>query len=295
MTLDALIIITISCWGIWGIFDKLALQNASHRDVLLMLFLFFVPQVPLVWLVVHAWTPAWYPAKEVLFWTGLAATAYTLAMVAYLSAMSKTEASYVLGITASYPLVLQLLAVALLGESLVINRLLGAALIGAGVFAIGASTGHRPMQLSSRERVEMIICVIVATLCWGVYGIFDKKALSYTGPIQVYFTQCLWDVAYLFVVAGIFRRQGQRIDLSSRRAWRYSGLSALMLMIGAWTYLSALSQSTASYVVVITGCYPLLMYVFALLFLKENFNRVRFSGIALVVAGGILVQLTKSM
>src|SRR4030095_5116992 len=141
MSLDTLIIITISCWGIWGIFDKLALQSASHRDVLLMLFLLFLPQVPLVWLLVSATAPGWHPTADVLFWTGLAASAYTLSMVAYLAAMSKAEASYVLGITASYPLVLQLLAVALLGETLVVNRLLGAALIGAGVFAIGASNG----------------------------------------------------------------------------------------------------------------------------------------------------------
>jgi drug/metabolite transporter (DMT)-like permease len=295
MSLDTLIIITISCWGIWGIFDKLALQTASHRDVLLMLFVLFVPQVPLVWLLVNATAPGWHPTWEVWFWTGLAASAYTLSMLAYLQAMSKAEASYVLGITASYPLVLQLLAVALLGEHLVVTRMLGAALIGAGVFAIGVSKGRMQVQLATGDRLEMIVCIIIATLCWGVYGILDKKALSYTGPIEVYFTQCLWDVAYLFVVAAVFHLNGHRIDLTSLRAWRFSGLSALMLMIGAWTYLSALSQSTASYVVVITGCYPLLMYGFALLFLKETFNRVRFSGIALVVAGGILVQLTKTM
>jgi uncharacterized membrane protein len=54
-----------------------------------------------------------------------------------------------------------------------------------------------------------------------------------------------------------------------------------------------MSLSTASYVVVITGCYPLLMYLFALLFLKEKFNAIRFAGVVLVVAGGGLVQLSQ--
>ncbi len=295
MSLDALIVITIACWGIWGIFDKLALQSASHRDVMLMLYTLFLPQVPAVWLLLNATLPGWRLTTDVVFWTGLAATAYTVSMIAYLTAMSKAEASYVLGITASYPLVLQFLAVALLGENLVVNRLLGAALIGAGVVAIGASKTSKQVQLPVRERTEMIVCVIVATLCWGVFGILDKKALSYAGPIEVYFVQTLWDVGYLFVVTAIFHWQGHRFNLSSLQAWKFSGLSGLMLMIGAWTYLCALNQSTASYVVVITGCYPLLMYCFALAFLKEHFNRVRLSGIALVVAGGILVQLTQSL
>lgn len=295
MSLDALILITICCWGIWGIFDKLALERACHRDVLLMLYLLYLPQVPLVWSLLNGLVPGWHLTAAVIGWTGLAAFTYSVAMVAYLTAMSKTEASYVLGITASYPLVLQLLAVALLKESLVLNRIVGAALIGLGVFAIGSSAAARAARLSRRDRAEMIACVALATLCWGIYGIFDKMAVSLAPPGVVYFAQCLWDILYLVLIAGIFKAQGHRFDLTSAPAWKFSALSTLCLTIGAWTYLTALAKSTASYVIVITACYPLLMYLFALLFLKEKFNRVRLSGIALVVVGGILVQLTQQL
>jgi drug/metabolite transporter (DMT)-like permease len=55
-----------------------------------------------------------------------------------------------------------------------------------------------------------------------------------------------------------------------------------------------MTLTTASYVIVITGCYPLIMYIFALMFLKEKLNLIRLAGVILVVAGGGIVQLTQS-
>jgi uncharacterized membrane protein len=69
-------------------------------------------------------------------------------------------------------------------------------------------------------------------------------------------------------------------------------MSALCLAFGAWAYLSAMTFRSASYVISLTACYPVLMYILAVFFLKERFNRVRSAGIALVVLGGVLVQNT---
>ncbi len=55
-----------------------------------------------------------------------------------------------------------------------------------------------------------------------------------------------------------------------------------------------MQRSEASYVIAITGCYPMLMYLLALVWLKERFSQARFAGISLVVLGGILVQLSKT-
>jgi uncharacterized membrane protein len=78
------------------------------------------------------------------------------------------------------------------------------------------------------------------------------------------------------------------------RLWTFPILSALCLIIGGLAYLYAMSMSTASYVIVITGCYPLLMYTFAVWLLGEKVNRLRLVGIAVLVIGGIFTQLTQS-
>jgi len=291
--LNILVLFTIFCWGIWGIFDKLALARASYKDVILILYIFYLPAIPVVYLILNSANPGWSITPSLVLWTGLAALSHTVAVVSYMHAMSKTEASYVLGITAAYPLVLQLLACVFLGESLVPVRLAGAALIGAGVFAIGLSTGERAAALAGRDRLVLWLCVAVATFCWGVVGLFDKKALATAHPLAVYLGQCLWDVFYLIVLVAYFKLSGHKPAVRCGRTWLFCGLSALCLMLGAWTFLAALAQASASYVIVITGAYPLLMYLFALLFLKERFNRARLAGIALVVAGAVLVQQTQ--
>jgi drug/metabolite transporter (DMT)-like permease len=291
-TLNVLVLITILCWGIWGILDKKALEGSNSRDVMLMLYSTYVIQLPIFGIWLHS-TLGWHLKPELFLWTGIAAVTYTIAAIAYLTAMDLSEASYVLGITASYPIILQFLAVLVLGEQLVTMRIFGAALIGAGVFAIGFS-GGKSAQTDRKNKMTMIICVVLATLCWGCWGLFDKKALSLGQPLEVYFAQVLWDILLLLVLVVVFRLQGHKPNLRVKRPWIFAVLSATCIAIGAWTYLSAMNISTASYVIVITGCYPLLMYLFAMLFLKERFNRIRFAGIALVVFGGILVQLTQA-
>jgi len=295
VTLNILILITILCWGIWGIFDKKALDRASPQDVMLIMYLLYIPQMPVLFVLLNYLVPGWHLTAELLFWTFLITFTYTVAMVAYLLAMSKAEASYVLGITASYPVVLQVLAVFLLNETLVVSRLLGSALIGLGVAAIGGSKKESRQAVPKQENMLMILCVALATLCWGINGIFGKKAVTIAHPLEVFFGQCLWEPVFLVLVFCLFRAQGHRWRLNNRKTWLFCSLSALSLCIGALAYLNALSMSTASYVIVITGCYPLLMYLFALFVLGEQFNRVRLGGIALVVIGGILVQYTQSL
>jgi len=68
----------------------------------------------------------------------------------------------------------------------------------------------------------------------------------------------------------------------------------MCLILGTSTYLFALKMSTASYVIVITGCYPLFTYIFTLLFLKEKMQKWRLAGIIGIVIGGLLVQSTQS-
>jgi hypothetical protein len=43
---------------------------------------------------------------------------------------------------------------------------------------------------------------LVATLCWGTTGLFDKKSLLLDQAFKVYFARCAWDVLILARVYG---------------------------------------------------------------------------------------------
>jgi len=292
--LNCLILISNFCWGLWGVFDKKALDSSNPCTVLLTQYFLALPEILLLcgYLLltqhhIEVNTPAF-------FWSALGSITATMAMVAYLVAMSKAEASFVLGITASYPLVMQILASIFLGEKLVGNRILGSILIGAGVFAIGSSAGALMQKTSRRDRHIIVVSVIVATVGWGIHGLFDKKALGYAAPLVVMLARCCFD----FLTFGVMYLLATRLKIdrkfNNRRTWIMCSSSTLCLFVGYICYLQAMMLASASYVIVITGCYPLLMYIFALIFLKEKLNMYRLLGVLLVVAGGAMVQFTQA-
>lgn len=349
--LNGLILVCLGCWGIWGIFDKKALHVASNRDVLFAMLVCQLPQVPLCWLMLNHFHPGWQVSGPLIYYCALGAIVYVTSMVCYVTAMSRAEAGFVLGFTAGYPLVAQILAIFLLNEQLVPGLMLGGALIAAGVFSVGLTgekhsepkeiqmserdlllanlqraSAEEPFPFSAPSRASSVavlerpaptdlavkaiavpakqcenrfahfvvpVCVVLATLTWGIKGLFDKIAVGMAPPLVVYFVELVLNLTTLIPFCLYFLISKKRPQLQALDAWVFTGLSTVTLAIGGWSYLAALGMASASYVITITGCYPLLMYGFTIFFLKERFNATRLLGIALIVIGGICVQLTQ--
>lgn len=293
--LNYLILLCLFCWGAWGIADKKALAYGGAKEVMLCLYIFAIMLIPFLLIALNLSQPGWFLSKELVIWAGLASLCYTAALLSYLKAMTQSEASFVLGMTASYPLVLQILATFFLGEKLVVQRMLGGLIVGLGIGLIGGSSNKNEKNASVRPGWMLLFYVTVATLCWGVYGLFDKKALDAGSPLEVFLAQRLWDTAFFVLLVVIFLGQKEKLRFDNARLWLFCGISEVVLAVGGLAYLVALSRASASYVITITGCYPLIMYLLAILFLKEKFNSLRFAGIMMVVAGGITVQLTQGI
>lgn len=293
MTLNLLIVVCLACWSAWGIFDKKALETGSHLDVLLFQHIFYLAEIPFLVILLNALNPMGWPIASETWLLALASSIVSsMAMLFYLVALSRSEASYVLGITAGYPVVAQLLASIFLRETVVATRLLGSVLVCTGVALIGVSRSkaedaHHP------GLIDLIFCLL-ATVCWGFTGLIDKTALMHADTLRFYFARCLSDVVFLGLFAIGLGMIKHRVVWRNRYTWKFCGFSAMCLILGTSTYLFALKMSTASYVIVITGCYPLFTYIFTLLFLKEKMQKWRLAGIIGIVIGGLLVQSTQS-
>src|SRR5688572_20676495 len=124
-SLDFHIVITLFCWSVWGILDKKALEKTSEAGVMLRLYSLNVLLIPPLWLYLSYTQPGHVISSAAWFWTACAAFVQLFALSSYLVAMTITDASLVLAATASYPVVTQFLAVAILGETLEIDRLVG--------------------------------------------------------------------------------------------------------------------------------------------------------------------------
>lgn len=291
-----LVLFTNICWGVWGIFDKLALRQASERDVMLRLFAFTIPFALLTFTILFFLKIEIVLCPELILWTGLGAVTYLGALGAYCWALKRFEASYVLGITACYPLILQFLANFILQEELSYLRLWGAAVIAGGLILISSSLAAGVEEkISWQVKLPVFLVAIACAVCWGARGLFDKLAVAHGHPLAVFFCQQVWDACLFLVLLAWFRWRSIAIDWSGGPTWLYCGLSEAAVTFGALSCMWALAVASASYVITITACYPMFMYIFAVWWLKETLNIKRLFGIMLVVAGGLLVQAAQSL
>ena len=116
-------------------------------------------ETPLIYGYLYFTEPHFHISSTVWGWTLLAALAQLVSFAAYLVAMSITDASLVLGLTAAYPIVSQLLAVAWLHESFSGKRIFAALAIAVGVLAIGASKHQQHQHLSGKRRLLLGACI----------------------------------------------------------------------------------------------------------------------------------------
>lgn len=346
LMVNSLVLVSLLLWGAWGIFDKKALGYTQPVGQLAAVYSFSPLMAVFMVAVLSVFLPGWQLSGHTLGYEFLAQLCYFVAVAAYLIAMSRGEASLILGATASYPVVAQVLAKFMLGEPLVPARIIGCLVVVAGIVAISGSSlplGKiwkkrlpmpasapdawnetatatptasavailvRPTAIATATAVAAsattiaprrpalnalitVVCIGLAVLGWALRGIFDKTAVTHAHPFEVYLGKYVADSVFGALAIGwvLHKRRGD--DLFRREMWPYAGGSALCLAGGSAAYYVVLSMTSASYVIAITGCYPLIMYVLALCILKEKFNITRACGIALITLGGILTQTTQ--
>ncbi len=341
--LNSMIVICLFFWGAWGICDKKALGYTSPVGQMAAVYC-FAPLIALTLSVVLTLTsPGWKISREMILYESMGAVVYFVSTISYLFALSRAEASLILGATASYPVIAQILAMLFLNEPLSPIRLMGCCVAVVGIFVLGksshefdsmetaaAETSSVPTSITteessfqamaenksdlSAERIERlhgvnhdektkarlsvaltILCVTVASIGWASRGIFDKLAcFGDAHPLVVNLTKDLCDscVGFLVVSWAIYKRNV--LHFTNMGLWTWASRSALCLAGGGAAYFVALSKTSASYVIAITGIYPIVMYLLALFVLKEKFNNTRAIGIGLITIGGVLTHISRS-
>lgn len=334
LIVNCTVVVSLLFWGAWGVFDKKALHLGSPITQLLAVYLCSPVMVVCSLLVLPMIRPECHLSAHTLFWGLLSSLSYFVATGSYLVAMARKDASLIIGITACYPVVSQILAVLILGEPFVPARFLGCLILVSGVIALSRSgsantepaqvnvgsnrplvlAGHGskfqdaldksaldpknrlPVPTKAAKKWELIIiavAVAVAVCGWALRGIFDKIALASAHPVELFLAKYSIDsLLGLAALAVVFVAKKAPKQVNAK-ALPFALGSALCLAAGSAGYYVALSMAPASYVVAITGCYPLVLYGLALMFLNEKFNKSRVLGLLLITAGGIITQITQ--
>jgi uncharacterized membrane protein len=131
--------------------------------------------------------------------------------------------------------------------------------------------------------------LLFAQLCillWGVWGVLAKLAADKTSPEQ---QQVLFTIGGLPVAALALWRLRGRLE-TDRRGAACGVLNGVFSGLGLLAYYAAMSRGQASLVSTLTGLFPLLTVMLAVLILKERMNRVQMAGVALALVAVVLLS-----
>lgn len=194
-------------------------------------------------------------------------------------------------ISAAYPALTVLGALALLSERLTAIQALGIAAIIGGVIAL--SYEPSPGSKGAMTRRSFLFSFLAFAL-WGLWSLTSKMAVDRIGAGNLFAFYVLSSLTAPLLY-GWFRRMrpGGLLGTDPRAsAWLLAAVGLALNVTGAFAYTFALESGSASLVVPISSAYPLVTIVLAIAFLRERLNWLQVPAVISVVAGLVLVGLT---
>ena len=142
------------------------------------------------------------------------------------------------------------------------------------------------MQVSTKTQLLSYGVIVLAAVCWGVIGIFNRT-LTAAGfsQMQIAFTRC----AVAFVVFGLFLlftdRAAFRIKL--RDIWCFFGTGVLALAVLNWSYFSAMQEMSLSVAAVMMYMAPVVVVLLSAVLFKERITGGKVVALVLVIVGAV--------
>ena len=181
------------------------------------------------------------------------------------------------------PILIALLAGALLGEGFPRRLLTGAAVAFGGALVIGAATGRG----ADADLVGSLLCLLAA-VSWAVGVLAQKPAMRRLPALQVTFTACVVGALACLPFAGQLRADLPGATPAATWGLVYLGLVPTAVAFGTWAY--ALSRTDAGRLGVTTYVVPPLTILAAWPLLGEVPPALALAGGALTLVG---VSLTR--
>jgi transporter family protein len=224
----------------------------------------------------------------------LAAASAFVGMVAYfcfLESVVGGQVAIVGTISAAYPCLTVIGAMAFLSESLKAAQLVGVAAIICGIVAL--SYERNPHSRYSIPRRSLFFALLAFAL-WGLWSLTAKVVVSEIGAGNVFGFYVISSVTGPLVYM-LFRRVRHgplNVEKSLWISWVFGATGLALNVSGTLVFTFALSMGFASLVVPISSAYPVVTVTAALLLLGEKLNRLQLAALACVIAGLLVIAIT---
>jgi len=224
----------------------------------------------------------------------LAATSCTIGTIAYLcffESIVQGQVSIAGTISAAYPALTVVGALALLSETLTATQGMGLVGVIGGVVAL--SYEPNPSSEHAMPKRSLTFALLAFGL-WGIWGLTSKMAVNVVGPGNILGFYAISSSTVPALYAWLRRAELARSeeDDAMWNAWVLSATGLALSVSGTFAFSFALDKGSASLVVPISSAYPLVTAILAVALLHEKLNRLHAVALGLVVTGLVLIGIT---
>jgi transporter family protein len=237
----------------------------------------------------------WRDNLPIAFGDGvLAATSCIVGAVAYICYFeSITDGQIAIAgtISAAYPALTVIGALAFLAETLTTTQAISLVAIIGGVIALSYEPNPGSEQAMPRRS---LFFALLAFVLWGFWGLTSKMAINAIGPGNIFGFYVLSSmiVPFAYVLFRRVRPERSRAGDPSRTAWVLGGAALTLNVCGVFAFSFALNAGFASLVVPISSAYPLVTVVLAVALLREKLDRLHVIALVFVIVGLTVIGLT---
>jgi uncharacterized membrane protein len=276
-------------WGLSGIFAKYSTARLGVARVALIIAIVEGVAYTVAYL---AWRDT---SIDFSLWDAALATASCVIGISgylcYFESILEGQVAIVGTISAAYPVLVVMGAIALLGEALTGVQALGVVSIIGGVMVLSyePNPGHAH-SLGKRS----LTFAILAFFAWGVWSLTSKVAIEAVGAGNMFGFYIISSMTAPVIYAWARRIRPVRLGSEdpTRTAWVVGAIALLLNVFGAFAYTYALEGGDASLVVPVTSAYPIVTALFAIALLKERITALQAGALVVVVSGLVLIGVT---
>lgn len=283
-----LAIVVAMFWGVSQIFAKYSTAKIGVARVALLVTLVEAPLYAAAFLVFRK-------DVDISLEEGLFATASCLIGLAgylcFFESILDGQVAIAGTISAAYPVLVVVGAIALLSESLTAIQTFGVVLIIGGVLALSYEPDPGASHALSKRSLTF---AFLAFFAWGVWGLTSKIAVEdvTAGNLFGFYVISSLTAPLLYSWVRRVKPPPKVHEDPTRLAWALGAVTLATNVFGAIAYTYALEVGNASLVVPTSSAYPIVTVVLAVAVLKEKVRRTQWLWLAAVLAGLILVGMT---
>jgi len=234
-------------------------------------------------------TPFYLPTESFFYLIASVTIGLVLGDIVYLTSQERIGVSYAFPIANIYPISTYIIAIFLVGETIIISRLLGIVLTVIGVTVISREQANKNEELEKTKFDKLGIgLAVLAAICWSLGSVLLQIGVTDVDPIDANFVRMLFGGAiFVPLFLGAIR---SGMPKPTKRATKIVMLAGFLGMtLGSLLYTYTVKLIGASVAALLGSTSPLFAVPISIIYLKEQFSRRSILGVLFIVIGVVLV------